>query len=207
METAWHTSGGSGSKGTGPPGGSSSNAAAGTAGTPDTAMVLHGGESGPATPGTSGSGPIPELPFATALLTSSDYKLDAGGLGWGGARCGLDEAQHRVGWEGFGWAWQRSTMQLSATWHAMSCHANPPTADPSTGKPILLGSGHFANVYRGVYGAEPAAIKARCCCLLGTAGSDLCWAPPPPPSSCFNGLQTATVAMLAMGSPASSYVL
>ncbi|PRW56882.1 serine threonine- kinase [Chlorella sorokiniana] len=111
LETAWHTSGGG--KGGDPPGGSSgATAGSGTtvpSSTPDTAMVLHGsGSGGPVTPGSRGSGPIPELPFASALLTASDYKVDV---------------------------------------------------DASSGKPVLLGSGHFANVYRGVYGAEPAAIK------------------------------------------------
>lgn len=80
VETAWHSGGNGGSKGAGQPGGSS-GATAGTTSTPDTAMVLHGsgsGGGGPATPGTSGSGPIPELPFASALLTSSDYKVDVG---------------------------------------------------------------------------------------------------------------------------------
>ena len=80
VETAWHRGGNGGSKGAGQPDGSS-GATAGTTSTPDTAMVLHGsgsGGGGPATPGTSGSGPIPELPFASALLTSSDYKVDVG---------------------------------------------------------------------------------------------------------------------------------
>lgn len=180
VETAWHSAGNGGSKGAGQPDGSS-GATAGTTSTPDTAMVLHGsGSGGPATPGTGGSGPIPELPFASALLTSSDYKVDVGELG---ARV------ETVDVAGFPLDSSAPFLrQPSGGRFVQPCKHEgpyaqsklPPShvpghnpftlvplrpccascfADPSSGKPVLLGSGHFANVYRGVYGAEPAAIK------------------------------------------------
>jgi len=83
VEEAWHSSGGSGGgKGGGSAGATAGTPVAGTAGTfdtPDTAMGLHGsGSTGPITPGSRNSGSIPELPFASALLTSSDYRVDVG---------------------------------------------------------------------------------------------------------------------------------
>lgn len=47
-------------------------------------------------------------------------------------------------------------------------------ADPATGNPVLLGSGHFANVYRGSYGMEPAAIKVVSVPALAMP-AELCW--------------------------------
>ena len=138
------------------PAGPASDSASGAAVEASHGSAAHGS----AALATAGSGkpPIPELPFAAGLLTPADYKIETGA---GGLGCMFDRRMECL--TGVG-KFQNCCCCFSNQFCYMSrqllpaCLPLPFNADPASGKPALLGSGHFGNVRLG-RGQAPAAAS------------------------------------------------